>query len=73
MPFEEAAVSVGFFVVSLAIAVYLIRYSNQSVTKCIVALEDRHNELVDLNSRLARQILESDKKLRADLTSLKKR
>ncbi len=72
MPFVEIIVSVGFFVMAMLVAVYLIRYSNQQLTRCLTALEDKHNELVDLNGKLAKQIFSSDKKLRNDLDMVKK-
>lgn len=72
MPFAEIIVSVGFFVMAMLVAVYLIRYSNQQLTRCLTALEDKHNELVDLNGKLAKQIFSSDKKLRNDLEMVKK-
>ena len=67
MPFGTIVVSAGLFVMSLVVAVYLIRYSNQQITRCLHGLQDKHNELVDLNTKLARQILETDKNLRQDL------
>ncbi|MDP2666884.1 MAG: hypothetical protein Q8P05_05300 [Candidatus Diapherotrites archaeon] len=64
-------VSVGLFLMSLIVAVYLIRYSNQQITRCLHGLQDKHNELVDLNTHLARQILETDKRLRQSLHQVK--
>lgn len=72
MAISEIIVSVGLFVISTLVAVYLIRYSNQQLTKCLVALEDKHNELVDLNGKLAKQIFSSDKRLRDHLSTVKK-
>lgn len=63
----EIVVTVGLFVISLLVAVYLIRYSNQQVTSCLSTLEKQHNELVDLNGKLAKELLSADKKLRAEL------
>ena len=63
----EIIATVGMFVISLLVAVYLIRYSNQQVTSCLSTLEKQHNELVDLNGKLAREILSADKKLRSEL------
>ncbi len=71
MAFAELIVSVGLFVISTLVAVYLIRYSNQQLTQCLVALEDKHNDLVDLNGKLAKQILTSDRALRSRLSSMK--
>lgn len=71
MPFAEIMVSIGLFTISMLVAVYLIRYSNQQLTACLTALEDKHNELVDLNGKLAKQILQSDKKLRVELEGVK--
>jgi len=71
MAFSEIIVSVGLFVISMMVALYLIRYSNQQLTKCVAALEEKHNELVDLNGKLAKQILQSDKDLRAHFHSAK--
>lgn len=72
MPFAEIIVSVGFFVMAMLVAVYLIRYSNQQLTRCLTSLEEKHNELVDLNGKLAKQIFSSDKKLRDDLDAVKR-
>ena len=63
----EIVVTVGLFVISLLVAVYLIRYSNQQVKSCITTLEKQHNELVDLNGKLAKEILSTDKKIRSEL------
>lgn len=71
MAFSEIIVSVGLFVISMMVALYLIRYSNQQLTKCVTALEEKHNELVDLNGKLAKQILQSDKELRTHFHSVK--
>lgn len=71
MVFAEIIASVGMFVISLLVAVYLIRYSNQQLTTCLSALEEKHNELVNLNGKLAKQIFSSDKRLRADLHKIK--
>lgn len=71
MAFSEIIVSVGLFVISMMVALYLIRYSNQQLTQCVSALEEKHNELVDLNGKLAKQILQSDKILRAELSHAK--
>lgn len=57
---------------SMLVAVYLIRYSNQQLTRCLTSLEEKHNELVDLNGKLAKQIFSSDKKLREDLENIKR-
>lgn len=72
MPFAEIIVSVGFFVMAMLVAVYLIRYSNQQLTHCLTSLEEKHNELVDLNGKLAKQIFSSDKKLRDELELVKR-
>ena len=69
---SELLISVGLFVVQMVIAVYLIRYSNQQLTRCLTSLEEKHNELVDLNGKLAKQIFSSDKKLRDDLDAVKR-
>ncbi len=71
MAFSEIVVSIGLFVMSMLVAVYLIRYSNQQLTRCLTALEDKHNDLVDLNGKLAKQIFQSDKKLRDELALAK--
>ena len=71
MAFSEIIVSVGLFVISMMVALYLIRYSNQQLTKCVSSLEEKHNELVDLNGKLAKQILQSDKALRTELVRVK--
>ncbi len=71
MVFAEIIASVGMFVIALLVCVYLIRYSNQQLTSCLSALEEKHNELVNLNGKLAKQIFSSDKRLRADLHKLK--
>lgn len=60
-------VTVGLFVISLLVAVYLIRYSNQQVASCLTTLEKQHNELVDLNGKLAKELLSADKKIRSDV------
>ncbi len=73
MAFAEIVVSVGFFVMAMLVAVYLIRYSNQQLTRCLTSLEDKHNELVDLNGKLAKQIFTSDKRIRAELEGVKAR
>ena len=70
MPFAELAASIGFFLISMLVAVYLVRYSNHQITDCIVALEDKHNELVDLNGKLAKQIFHSDKNIRDEHNAL---
>ena len=72
MAFTEIIASIGFFVMALLVAVYLIRYSNQQLTRCLTALEEKHNELVDLNGKLAKQIFSSDKKLRDELELVKR-
>ncbi len=64
---SEIIVTVGLFVVSLLVAVYLIRYSNQQVASCLTTLEKQHNELVDLNGKLAKEILSMDKKIRSEI------
>ncbi|MFH0969839.1 MAG: hypothetical protein V1776_00025 [Candidatus Diapherotrites archaeon] len=69
----EIIVSAGLFLISMLVAVYLIRYSNHQITHCLTSLEEKHNELVDLNGKLAKQILHSDKKLREELSVLKVR
>jgi hypothetical protein len=71
MAFSEIIVSVGLFVISMMVALYLIRYSNQQLTKCVTSLEEKHNELVDLNGKLAKQIMQSDKELRTHFHSVK--
>jgi hypothetical protein len=71
MPLAEIIVSVGFFLISMLVAVYLIRYSNQQLTRCVASLEGKHNELVDLNGKLAKQIFQSDKTLRMELSQIK--
>ena len=70
MTFVELILPLGFFVISLAVIVYLVRYSNQRLGECLRGLEEKHNELVDLNSRLARTILRSDKDLKDQLTNI---
>ena len=72
MVFAEIIASVGMFVIALLVCVYLIRYSNQQLTSCLSALEEKHNELVNLNGKLAKQIFSSDKKLRDELEIVKK-
>ncbi len=57
---------------SLLVAVYLVRYSNQQLTSCLSSLEEKHNELVDLNGKLAKQIFSSDKNLRNELEVVKR-
>lgn len=57
---------------AMLVAVYLIRYSNQQLTRCLTSLEEKHNELVDLNGKLAKQIFSSDKKIREDLEQIKR-
>ncbi len=64
---SEIILTVGLFVISLLVAVYLIRYSNQQVASCLTTLEKQHNELVDLNGKLAKEILSMDKKIRSEV------
>jgi hypothetical protein len=72
MPFTELILATGLFVISLLLVVYLVRYSNQQISHCLVSLHEKHNELVDLNGKLAKQIIDSDKKIKAQLKELKK-
>lgn len=71
MPFSSIILSTGLFVISMLVAVYLVRYSNQQLTRCLTGLEDKHNELVDLNGKLAKEIFQSDKRLRTHLETVK--
>lgn len=70
MAMTEIILATGLFVISLLLVVYLVRYSNQQMTGCLLALHEKHNELIDLNEKLAKQIMESDKKIREQLSEL---
>ena len=67
----ELIVSTGLFILALIVAVYLVRYSNQQLAKCLTNLESQHNELVDLNGKLAKEILGTDKRLRHEINAVK--
>ncbi len=67
MATSDILISMGLFVVQLAVAVYLIRYSNQQLMKSISDLRDKNLELMKLNARLTRTVITNEKSMRDEM------
>lgn len=68
---SEMIVSLGLFVVQLAVAVYLIRYSNQQLMTSISGLRDKNLELMKLNARLTKTMISNESSIRKELDSMR--
>ena len=64
-------VSLGLFVVQLAVAVYLIRYSNQQLMTSVSGLRDKNLELMKLNARLTKTMISNENAIRKELDSMR--
>ncbi|QQR92832.1 MAG: hypothetical protein IPJ89_01140 [Candidatus Iainarchaeum archaeon] len=68
---SEMIVSLGLFVVQLAVAVYLIRYSNQQLMTSVSGLRDKNLELMKLNARLTKTMISNENAIRKELDQLR--
>ena len=68
---SEMIVSLGLFVVQLAVAVYLIRYSNQQLMTSVSGLRDKNLELMKLNARLTKTMISNENAIRKELDSMR--
>ncbi len=68
---SEMIVSLGLFVVQLAVAVYLIRYSNQQLMTSVSGLRDKNLELMKLNARLTKTMISNENSIRKELDQLR--
>ena len=64
---SDILISMGLFIVQLAVAVYLIRYSNQQLMKSISDLRDKNLELMKLNARLTKTVITNEKSIRDEM------
>lgn len=68
---SEMIVSLGLFVVQLAVAVYLIRYSNQQLMTSVSGLRDKNLELMKLNARLTKTMISNENAIRKELDQMR--
>ncbi|MFH0969840.1 MAG: hypothetical protein V1776_00030 [Candidatus Diapherotrites archaeon] len=66
----ELMVSLGLFVLQMAIAVFLIRYSNQQLMSSISSLRDKNLELMKLNARLTKTVIMNEDSFRKEIHAL---